>query len=70
VLRPKLVGQDAKMPDLLILLSTLGGIFMFGVAGFIIGPIIAGLFLTAWGIYGVTFQDSLPPVHFKEDTED
>jgi predicted PurR-regulated permease PerM len=70
VLRPRLVGQDAKMPDLLILLSTLGGIFMFGATGFIIGPIVAGLFLTAWSIYGVTFEDSLPPVDFGADTED
>ncbi|MEM8954087.1 MAG: AI-2E family transporter [Verrucomicrobiota bacterium] len=70
VLRPKLVGQDAKMPDLLILLSTLGGIFMFGAAGFIIGPIIAGLFVTVWDIYGVTFKDSLPPVAIPAKGED
>jgi predicted PurR-regulated permease PerM len=62
VLRPILVGRDAKMPDLLILLGTLGGIFLFGTVGFIIGPIVCGLFLTVWEIYGVTFKDSLPPV--------
>ena len=60
VLRPTLVGKDAEMPDLLILLGTLGGLFMFGAVGFIIGPIICGLFLTVWEIWGSTFTDELP----------
>jgi predicted PurR-regulated permease PerM len=62
VLRPVLVGKDAKMPDLLILVGTLGGLFLFGPMGFIIGPIVCGLFLTIWEIYGATFKDVLPPV--------
>ena len=62
VLRPMLVGKDAKMPDLLILVGTLGGLFLFGPIGFIVGPIICGLFLTVWEIYGVAFRDLLPPV--------
>ena len=41
LLRPILVGRDTKMPDYLILLSTLGGITAFGLSGFVIGPIIA-----------------------------
>jgi predicted PurR-regulated permease PerM len=63
ILRPSLVGKDAKMPDLLILVGTLGGLFLFGPIGFIIGPLVCGLFLTVWDIYGVTFRDVLPPVH-------
>jgi len=62
VLRPILVGKDAKMPDLLILVGTLGGLFLFGPIGFIVGPIVCGLFLTVWDIYGATFKDILPPV--------
>jgi predicted PurR-regulated permease PerM len=62
LLRPKLVGKDAKMPDLLILVGTLGGLFFFGPLGFIIGPLVCGLFLTVWEIYGATFKDVLPPV--------
>jgi predicted PurR-regulated permease PerM len=61
-LRPVLVGRDAKMPDLLILIGTLGGLFLFGPIGFIVGPIICGLFLTVWDIYGATFKEVLPPV--------
>lgn len=61
-LRPRLVGRDARMADLLILLSTLGGIVLFGVMGFIVGPIIAALFVTVWHIYGETFAAWLPPV--------
>ena len=62
ILRPRLVGKDAKMPDLLILIGTLGGLFLFGPIGFIVGPIVCGLFLTVWEIYGETFKEILPPV--------
>ena len=60
VLRPKLVGKDTEMHELLIFFGTLGGIMMFGFVGFIIGPIIAALFITVWDIYGITFKDLLP----------
>lgn len=60
VLRPTLVGKDAEMPDLLILIGTLGGLFFFGPFGFIVGPIVCGLFLTVWDIYGAAFKDVLP----------
>jgi hypothetical protein len=50
------------MPDLLILVGTLGGLFLFGPMGFIVGPVVCGLFLTVWDIYGTTFKDILPPV--------
>jgi predicted PurR-regulated permease PerM len=59
-LRPLLIGRDARMSDLLILLSTLGGIMLFGAVGFIVGPIIAALFVTVWHIYGEVFRDWLP----------
>ncbi|MFQ5890307.1 MAG: AI-2E family transporter [Gemmatimonadota bacterium] len=60
-LRPRLVGKDTKMSDLLVLLGTLGGIFLFGAIGFIIGPIVAALFVTVWDLYGEAFKDLLPP---------
>ncbi len=62
LLRPWLVGKDTKMPDLLILLSTLGGLLLFGATGIVIGPIIAALFVTVWEIYGVAFKEYLPAV--------
>ena len=62
VLRPRLVGKDTEMHDLLILFATLGGISFFGVVGFILGPIIAALFVTIWEIYGTAFKDVLPEV--------
>ncbi|HEX9886571.1 MAG TPA: AI-2E family transporter [Longimicrobiales bacterium] len=61
-LRPRLVGRDARMSDLLILLSTLGGIALFGAAGFIAGPIVAALFVTIWHIFGEVFHEWLPEV--------
>jgi predicted PurR-regulated permease PerM len=69
MLRPMLVGKDAQMPDLLILVGTLGGLFLFGPMGFIVGPIVCGLFLTVWEIYGTTFKDILPPVRSLESGE-
>lgn len=62
-LRPRLIGKDTKMPDLLILLGTLGGLLLFGAVGIVIGPIIAALFLTVWDMYGAAFKDVLPATH-------
>jgi predicted PurR-regulated permease PerM len=59
-LRPWLVGKDTKMSDLLVLLSTLGGLTMFGAVGVVIGPIVAALFVTVWEIYGEVYRDVLP----------
>lgn len=66
VLRPILVGKDTQMHELMIFFSTLGGIFMFGVVGLFIGPVIASLFVTIWEIYGVAFKDVLPEVKSAE----
>ena len=60
VLRPRLVGSDAKMSDIMILISTLGGLSLFGPVGFIVGPIVAALFVTLWDVYGRAFAASLP----------
>lgn len=51
ILRPLLVGKDTKMPDYLILISTLGGMEIYGINGFVIGPLIAALFITCWNIF-------------------
>jgi predicted PurR-regulated permease PerM len=61
VVRPALIGTDIKMPDLLVLVGTLGGLYLFGPIGFIVGPIVCGLFLTVWDIYGTTFRGILVP---------
>jgi predicted PurR-regulated permease PerM len=60
LLRPMLVGKDTQMHELMIFFGTLGGIFVFGMVGVIIGPIIAALFVTIWEIYGQAFQEILP----------
>lgn len=59
VLRPKLVGKDTEMHPLLILFATLGGIAVFGLSGFIIGPIIISLFVALGEIYTIEFRDQL-----------
>ena len=49
-LRPYLVGKETQLPDYLILLTTLGGVSLVGLSGFVIGPIIAALFITLWSL--------------------
>jgi len=62
LLRPILVGKDTQMHELMIVFGALGGIVMFGVAGIIIGPIVAALFVTVWDMYGIAFKEVLPGV--------
>lgn len=50
VLRPLLVGKETRMPDYLVLISTLGGMEIFGINGFVIGPLIAALFIACWNL--------------------
>jgi len=64
VLRPKLVGNDTQLHELMIFFSTIGGLLTFGFSGFIIGPIIAALFVTVWEIYGEEFKSWLPETKF------
>jgi predicted PurR-regulated permease PerM len=59
-LRPILVGRDAKMPDYMILISTLGGLWLFGITGFVLGPIIAALFMVMWETFGREFARDEP----------
>ncbi|WP_028238884.1 AI-2E family transporter [Stutzerimonas azotifigens] len=64
VLRPILVGKDTKMPDYVVLISTLGGLALFGLNGFVIGPLIAALFISAWGLFTTPEHDdtaNMPP---------
>ena len=58
ILRPFLVGRDTKLPDYMVLLSTLGGFMLFGFSGFIAGPLVAVLFLTFWDIFSREFNNT------------
>ena len=62
LLRPILVGKETKLPDYLVLLSTIGGLSIFGVNGFLIGPAIAALFVATWALFsheeGATPEDA------------
>lgn len=61
ILRPVLVGRDTKLPDYIVLLSTLGGLVMFGINGFVIGPLIAALFFAFWQIFMREFNPATIP---------
>jgi predicted PurR-regulated permease PerM len=51
VLRPMVVGKDTRMPDYLVLISTLGGLVVFGINGFVLGPVVAAMFVAVWHLY-------------------
>lgn len=59
ILRPVLVGRDTKLPDFMVLLSTLGGFSLFGMDGFVTGPMLAVLFVTVWKIFMDEFKPPL-----------
>ncbi len=59
LIRPRLVGKGAKLHDLIIFFSTLGGIAAFGIMGFIVGPAIAALFVAVLDIYSTEFESQL-----------
>ena len=54
VLRPVLVGKDTKMPDYVVLIATLGGMAIFGLNGFVIGPLIAAMFMAVWDLFSTS----------------
>jgi predicted PurR-regulated permease PerM len=58
ILRPALVGKGTKLPDYIVLISTLGGIEVFGLNGFVIGPLIAAIFMVTWEIFSASRQPS------------
>ena len=60
VLRPILVGKDTRMPDYVVMITTLGGMAVFGIHGFVLGPVIAAMFIAVWHLHVVA--QSEPPV--------
>ena len=60
LLRPILVGKDTRMPDYVVMITTLGGMAVFGINGFVLGPTIAAMFIAVWHIYGVTRRQAAP----------
>ena len=66
ILRPILVGRDTKLPDYVVLFSTLGGLAMFGITGFALGPLLAALFVAFWGIFIREFNEGESPAVLLE----
>ncbi|RZL39635.1 MAG: AI-2E family transporter [Rubrivivax sp.] len=72
VLRPILVGKDTQMPDYLVLISTIGGMAVFGINGFVIGPVIAAMFMAVWDLFATAREEAamkpqLPPADVPAD---
>ncbi|CAG9166379.1 AI-2E family transporter [Cupriavidus pampae] len=67
VLRPILVGKDTQMPDYVVLISTLGGMALFGLNGFVIGPLVAALFIACWDLHSI--GEGAPPETLREEAQ-
>jgi predicted PurR-regulated permease PerM len=61
ILRPWLIGQDVQMPVLLLVLSVLGGLALYGLLGLFVGPILISLLMTAVQIYREEYHTSTSP---------
>ncbi|QGW83737.1 AI-2E family transporter [Variovorax paradoxus] len=67
ILRPVLVGKDTQMPDYIVLMSTIGGMAIFGINGFVVGPVIAALFMAAWSLFVESGQWENPSADAGDD---
>lgn len=63
VLRPVVVGRQTRMPDYLVLFSTIGGLAVLGISGIVLGPAIAAMFLVSWELVA----EQRPPVGRQAD---
>jgi len=61
LLRPILVGKDTRMPDYVVMITTLGGMSVFGINGFVLGPVIAAMFIAVWEIHMAYVAAGTPP---------
>jgi predicted PurR-regulated permease PerM len=61
VLRPILVGKETRLPDWLVLIATLGGLAVFGLNGFVVGPVIAAIFIASWDIFSDARREEEAP---------
>lgn len=61
LLRPMLVGRDTRLPDWLVLVTTIGGIALIGLNGFVVGPLVATVFIAAWGLHTRHREGLAPP---------
>ncbi|MCQ9615956.1 AI-2E family transporter [Paenalcaligenes niemegkensis] len=67
ILRPILVGKDTKIPDYIILISTLGGISIFGLNGFVIGPLIAAIFMASWDLFPSAIKRQNDIIEYEDE---
>jgi predicted PurR-regulated permease PerM len=70
VVRPRWIGRDTQMHDLMVFLGILGGISLFGPLGLIVGPIVASLFVTVWDLFGEVAEEVMPGSIIKEEPAD
>lgn len=66
LVRPVLVGRDTRLPDYVVLISTLGGLQLFGINGIVIGPLVAALFIAIWSIFSDMHREAIASIEASE----
>ncbi len=61
IFKPRLVGNRVRMHPLLVFLTIMGGLKLFGILGIVYGPLGATAFLTLTDIYHASYQIMLEP---------
>jgi predicted PurR-regulated permease PerM len=59
--KPRIVGKRVQMHTLLVFLSIIGGLKLFGILGIIYGPLVVTAFLTLADIYRHNYQATIAP---------
>ncbi len=59
IIRPRLDGAKSGIHPAIMFLASMGGLILMGIIGFIAGPMIVGMFLVLWNIFGERYQEKL-----------
>jgi predicted PurR-regulated permease PerM len=59
IIRPRLDGHKSGMHPAIMFLASMGGLILMGLIGFIVGPMITGLFLVSWNQFGERYKRKL-----------
>jgi predicted PurR-regulated permease PerM len=68
LLRPRLIGEDVQIHQILIFFGVIGGVIVFGVFGLIVGPIIVAIFVKMWELFSEVFQSELAYMADRNDS--
>ena len=70
LIKPKLLGNRSGLNPALALLATIGGIMWLGLIGFLVGPLLASLFIVVWQQFGKRYRKELSMKDAEAESQD